>query len=198
MRHVEDQSRPTGRAAQPRPLFPARLPFPLVRFDPGWLFLIVGIATIAATVLIPAERDLEKTRWERDKSLAVERQRRQRVTNYGEYLAAVNRQDESVVLSLAAVQLTKSPAGRVPLTDAPDPSRTSASVFPALEPPPLQEPARPWTLRRPSALERWTTATGPRLWLLAGGVMCVLIGLLPAARPASEIQDAGGSPAPSV
>lgn len=188
-------------ARPPRPLFSARIPTPLVRFDAGWLFLIVGVATIAATVLIPAERDLERTRWERDKALAVERQRRERVTNYGEYLAALDRHDEAVMLSLTSVQLTKSPGDRVPLADAPDPARTSASVFPALEPAPLVEPVKAWTLRRPSALERWTTNAGTRLWLLAGGVLCVLIGLLPAAKAAapggdSEGFDAGAGAAP--
>lgn len=168
---------------RPRPLIPARLPAPLFRFDPGWLFLIVGIVTIAATVLIPAQHDLEATFWQRDKALAVERQRQERVANYGEYLSALKKQDEAVLLSLATVQLTKSPENRVPLLDAPDPSRTSASVFPALEPSPVREPLPPSAFRRPSTLDRWTTNSSTRLWLLAGGVLCILIGLLPAAKP---------------
>lgn len=179
-------SAPSERATRGRPIpvVPTRLPAPLFRFDPGWLFLIVGIVTVAATVVIPAQHDLENTRWQRDKALAVERQRQERVSNYGEYLAALKKQDESVVLSLATVQLTKSPENRVPLLDAPDPARTSASVFPSLEPSPVREPPPPTAGRRASTLDLWTTNPSTRLWLLAGGVLCILIGLLPAAKAA--------------
>jgi hypothetical protein len=172
----------TPTAARPRPLISPRLPAPLFRFDPGWLFLAVGITTIALTVLIPAQHDLEATFWQRDKALAVERQREERVANYGEYLAALKKNDEAVLLSLATVQLTKSPENRVPLLEPSDPSRTSASIFPSLEPAPVREPLPPSAFRRASTLDRWTTNSSTRLWLLAGGVMCILIGLLPAAK----------------
>lgn len=177
----------------PAPLLPTRLPVPLIRFDPGWLFLISGIAAIVLTVIIPARRNLEDTRWERDKALSVEAQRQQRVKNYQEYLAALDRQDEAVMLSLASVQLTKSPAERVPLLDPPDPGKHSASVFPSLEPGAVRELAHPASNRRVSALERWSTNAQTRLWILALGVMCVLIGLLPASRPAGDVERAAGA-----
>lgn len=160
----------------------ARRHGPLVRLDPGWLFLIAGVGTIAATVLIPAERDLRLARWERDKAKAVEDHRLERVRRYGQFQAALQSGDESVLLSLAATQLTQSPTDRVPLTPIPDPARTSASVFPTLEPPPLREPPHPDMNRRISTLERWTTDDKVRPWLLAGGVLAVLIGVLPTAR----------------
>lgn len=173
---------PRPETPPPPPLIRPRLPLPFTRFDPGWLFLAVGIATMAATVLIPAQRDLDMAYWQRDRALAIERHRMDRVARYGQYLAAVDRGDDSVVLSLVGTQLNKSPAAYVPLYDPSDPARTSASVFPNLEPPPMVEPPEPGKNKTPSRLERWTNDSHWRLWLLAGGVLCTLIGLLPAAR----------------
>ena len=35
-----------------------------VRIDPGWLFVIAGLAICVAAVLVPAQRDLHELRWE--------------------------------------------------------------------------------------------------------------------------------------
>lgn len=170
---------PESDPARPRPRRTAR---PLVSLDPGWLFLTAGLGIIAVTVLIPAARDLRLAQWERDKAIAVENHRLERVRRYGQYAAALKRGDESVLLSLAATQLTQSPEDRVPVTQIPDPSRTSASVFPNLEPEPLREPPHPDASRRVSTLERWTTDDQVRPWLLATGILAVLVGVLPTAR----------------
>jgi hypothetical protein len=159
-------------------------PRPLIRIDPGWLFLMAGLALVAATVLIPAGNDLEDARWERNKALAIERHRVQRLERYGQYLAAVHRGDEDVMLSLVATQLNMSPIERVPLMAVPDPLDTSASPFPALEPEPLVLPPKPRPDTAPSLLTRLTTDDRHRLWLIAAGVVCILIGVLPPlARP---------------
>lgn len=152
---------------------------PLFRLDAGWLFLLAGLAVLSVTVLIPAARDLEEARWQRNRALAIERHREQRLNRYGQYLSAVQRGEEDVVLSLMATQLNVSPVGRVPLLDEGDPGRVNASVFPSLEPDPVELPARPDADKKPSILTRLTTNDHHRLWLLAGGVVCVLIGLLP-------------------
>ncbi|HVZ33635.1 MAG TPA: hypothetical protein VG963_14485 [Polyangiaceae bacterium] len=162
------------------------LPKALVGLDAGWLFLLVGIVTLATTIIIPAQEDLKQADWQRDKAVAVERHRHERVKRYGDYLAAVNRGDECVVLSLLATQLNKSPADRVPLDPPNDPSTTSASVFPGLEPEPFHEPPPPDAGIQPSILQRWTTSDRDRVWLLAGGIMCTLIGLLPGAKAAKR------------
>lgn len=155
------------------------IPRPLFRLDAGWLFLLAGLAVLAVTVLIPATRDLEEARWQRNRALAIERHREQRLNRYGQYLSALQRGEEDVVLSLMATQLNVSPVGRVPLLDEGDPGRVNASVFPSLEPDPVELPANPEAARKPSILTRLTTNDHHRLWLLAGGVVCVLIGLLP-------------------
>lgn len=152
---------------------------PLFQLDAGWLFLIAGIGLLGATVLVPAAADLAEAEYQRNRALAIERHRQVRIERYGQYLAAVLRADEDVVLSLTAMQLNRSPVDRIPLMPEPEPGKTSASPFPALEPPPLVMPERPADQQRPSILTRLTTNDHHRLWLIAGGVVCVLIGLLP-------------------
>lgn len=151
---------------------------PVVLFDPGWLFLIAGLAILAATVLIPAQDDLAEARWLRDRALAVEGHRQERLDRYAEYLRSLDDADQSLIQSLAASQLNQIPADRMPLEGATDTARSSASVFPALEPEPLKLEDRRTV---GSLLERWTTNDRARIWLIAGGALCVLIGLLPQA-----------------
>jgi hypothetical protein len=163
---------------------PKRLPRPLFRIDTGWLFLTAGCAIIAATVLIPAKLDLDQALWQRDRAIAIEGHRLERLARYGAYLDALRREDQSLVLSLAALKLNMSPVDRVPLGPFIDPATTSASVFPGLEPPPLEiaaAPIPPARNPRASTLERWTTDETVRLWLIGAGVLCALVGLLPAA-----------------
>ena len=159
---------------QPRPA-----PRPLIRIDAGWPFLLTGIGILAATVLIPAQHDLEIVRWQRDRAVAIEQHRMDRLERYGTYLAALERNDETVMLSLAASQLNKSPAVRIPLDTRTDPSRTSASVFPELEPGPVKLPEKPAITERSSLLSRWAIDDTLRLWMLAAGMLCVLVGVLP-------------------
>jgi len=156
----------------------------LAVFDPGWLFLIAGSALLAATVIIPAQEDLAHARWLGKRAAAVLDHREQRLERYREYLAAVDDQEPSVVLSLAASQLNKVPLDRSPLpgTQAWDPKGGSAMVYPALEPPPAVLPAEP--AKVDSILARWARGGESRLWLIAAGGLCLLLGLLPAARQA--------------
>ncbi len=180
-------SAPTVATPAPTPLFAGvsvRRAGPLFRVDAGWLFLIAGLAVLAATVLIPAQHDLDVARWQRDRAAAIETHRKTRLEHYGQYLRAVQGGDESVVLSLAAVELNKSPVDRVPLNPRRDPTNVSAAVFGQLEPEALDLPPMPVVSARSSILARWTIDEHTRLWLLAAGVLSVLIGLLPPARRA--------------
>lgn len=155
---------------------------PLIPIDAGWLFVIAGLGILASTVLIPAIDDLEEARWQRDRAIAIERHRLERLERYGAYLDAVMQAEESVVLSLAAEQLNRVPAGSRPLIPVSDPARRSASVFPALEPAPLKVPPR---VKPDSLLSRLATGESSRLAMLVVGAMCVLVGVLPpASRPA--------------
>jgi hypothetical protein len=194
-RDVREPARPSAfagdDAAPANPLFTQnhirRAGQPLFRFDPGWLFLIAGMVIIGLTVLIPAQHDLDIALWQRERAATIERHRQERIDHYAAYLKALDRGDDTVVMSLAAVQLNKSPVNVVPLPGhvTADPTGVSASIFPHLEPAPPVLPGKPVVTARSSILARWTINDRTRLWMLAGGVLCVLIGLLPAHKPST-------------
>lgn len=142
--------------------------------DPGWLFLLPGLAILAATVMVPAQNDLYEAQLAREKSLIAEAHSAKRLENYATYLDALRRGDQPLALSLAATHLNLAPEGRAVLAMPND--RLDANPFPALEP---GAPAQVMLVPPDTALQRWTTNDRTRLWLTAGGAMCVLIGLLP-------------------
>ncbi len=152
----------------------------LFRFDTGWLYLLPGIAIICATLLIPAYDDLVDAQYQRSQALALEQFRSERLRSYTAYLDAVRTNDETVLLSLAATQMNLIPSGsEVLIAPAAQISDLPASPFPSLEPDytPPTPPNRVESLLRRLAVNDTT-----RLWLLAGGMMCILLGLLPASR----------------
>jgi len=151
--------------------------------DPGWLFLAAGVIIMGATIVIPAQDNLAEARWQRERALAQERRRQERIENYERYLKALDAGDEQLVLSLAATELNLIPADREPLPGMPRPQPDSATIFSALEPPVIHWNERP---RPDSILYRWTTDDRKRLWLIAGGALACLLGLLPPARPRQE------------
>ncbi len=146
-----------------------------IRIDAGWPFLLAGISLLGATVLIPASDDLGEAEWQRDRAMAIERQHEQRLARHRAYLDALKREDEAVVRSLAATQLNRVEKGaEVVLVE-----RSDASVFPALEPNPVELPRRHEV---GSFLERLTTNPRTKPILLGLGSLAVLIGLLPPTR----------------
>jgi len=160
--------------------------WPIARYlDPGWLFLAAGLGLLISTVLIPAFEALNQARWQRDCALAVERHRMDRLDRYHRYLAALEADNPDLLLSLAMTQLNAIPADqRVLPTSSGSPS--SASVFPQLEPPPIELPGR---RRVGSLLERLATDERTRLWLIVAGGVCVLVGLLPGATTSHRDED---------
>lgn len=173
--------------------------------DPGWLFLAAGVIIMGATIVIPAQDNLAEARWQRERALTQERRRQERIENYERYLKALDAGDEQLALSLAATELNLIPEDREPLPGMPRGQADSATIFSALEPPPIHWNERPVP---DSILYRWTTDDRRRLWLIAGGALACLLGLLPPARPrdrserahsgdakgqAGRVSDAGGS-----
>jgi len=150
---------------------------PITRLDPGWLFLLAGLAILAATILLPAKADLDEASWQRDRALAIESQRRERLLRHERYLRALEAREPGVVQSLAATQLHLVPEGRVPIL--PVNLNADASVFPTLEPAPIRLPDRRSVSSTLSAL---ATGQQSRLWLIAGGAFCLMVGLLPPSR----------------
>jgi len=155
---------------------------PIALLDPGWLFLLAGIALIGATVLIPAAGDLDEVRLQRDRALAVEDHKSLRLKSYEGYLGALEREEPALVMALAASQLNQIPQGRSLILDTPHLQSFGsgdASVFGALEPAATRLPERQ---NVQSVLARWTDSDTLRPWLIMAGALCVFIGLLPQAR----------------
>jgi hypothetical protein len=152
---------------------PSSAAAPLFRFDPGWMFVLAGLAVCVAGVLLPAQADLHALRQQLGELKSEEARWYSRLKAHGDFLDQIDRGDADLVRRLAASQLNVipsnetpvllAPAGSPPLTQWIDntvkPERTPVSTLPI------------------SSLSR--LANGPdRLWLFAGGIMCVFIGLL--------------------
>lgn len=163
------------RSAPSRPLLSRRT---IEAIDPGWLFLIAGAALLVVTVLIPAHDDRLLAEHHRDAAIARRDSQADRLGSYGDYLDAITRGDDRLFLSLAATQLNLAPTGKLPVMLAGDTTAPETDIFREIEPAPRQvEPFRLPSTR----LRRWTTDSTTRLWLIATGGICVLVGLMPPA-----------------
>ncbi len=162
----------------------------LERVDPGWLFVGAGSAIVVAGVVIPAQEDLAESRLHRDRAIVAADYAATRVARYSDFLESLDALVETVMTHLAATQLYVVPATKTPLfmlrSDRPD----DANVFREIEPPPPDLPTdagdgdgENGTARR-SLLAMLVTGDATRPWAVIGGMMCILIGLLPAARGA--------------
>lgn len=153
---------------------------PLFRLDAGWLFLAAGLSLLAATVLIPAHDDLHKAELVLARAKAERAHAAARLANYGEYLEALEGADRELVVELAATHLNLIPQGRTPVAGVGRRPTDLIDTFAALEPAPPGEFVR---YTPDSVLYEWSTSDRRRLWLLAGGSMLTLIGLLPTGAP---------------
>ncbi|MBS0188074.1 MAG: hypothetical protein JSS51_08390 [Planctomycetes bacterium] len=156
-----------------------------VLLDPGWLFVIAGLTLLLASVLIPAANQVREAYWQRDRALLVEQHRQVRLKRYDEFASALHAGEKPLVLALAASQLNQIPADRVPIgvgssrggyTDI---KAGSASVFPNLEPDPIELPE---FRKLDSTLSRMVSDDKTRPWILVVGAVLVFVGLLPASR----------------
>lgn len=161
-------------------------PAPTV-IDPGWLFIIAGMGLIGSSLLIPAVDGLADARHLRDRALAIEQHRLDRILRHEEFLEGLHAKDPTLALSLAASQLNQIPIDRKPMPISSESAASldeplglsDASVFPALEPPPLELPTRQ---RANSLLEQLVLSPKTGLWVGLSGAVCVLVGLLPRSR----------------
>ena len=88
---------------------------PIARFSPGWPFLIAGLIVVGAVMLVPAWRDVQSVRLERDRLQAVVDYEARRVEATEAMLAAVESGDPELERRLIAWQLNLLPAGDVAL-----------------------------------------------------------------------------------
>lgn len=160
---------------------------PAALFDPGWLFLLAGLALLGATAWITAANETADARIARDRLLAAESHRHERIGRYEEFLGAMDQQQPALIESLAAAQLNQIPADRAAIPGTVRDNLADASVFPALEPPALRLPAKRDV---DSKLSRLIASDTTRMILLAGSALMILIGLLPPSRGWGKSQSA--------
>lgn len=146
---------------------------PLVQLDPGWLFLLAGLAVCAAGMLLPASDELRTLR-DQKRHLDTElHYASDRLHAYSTFLDAMDRDDPTLLRRLAASQLNLIPADETAVVLGPGRhstveewvERTVAFNAPA---------PTPWPETRLRLL-----GTGPwRLWMIGGGVLAVFVGLM--------------------
>lgn len=143
--------------------------------DAGWLLLLSGVALLAAALLIPAADELGEARWQRDRTIALERAHLERLDRHKTYLDALQSDDPALARALATSQLNLVPEDRAAL-DLINPAQANADVFGALEP---EAPVLPTRSTLDSTLSRLALGPTSRLWLIAIGALLTLVGLLP-------------------
>ena len=185
------------------PGHPARtLHAPLFRVDPGWLFLLAGCVMISATVLVPAQDDLLEAHAFRDKALALESYRAAVLSKHTAYLQALDAQDTTVLLDLAATQLNLVPQNQTVLLAPTIGSDAPASVLAALDVA-YKRPAPP--VAPDTILRRLTLLPRARMLIFAASAVAILYGLLPPSvseshlpAPTRERRKPAIAPTPSV
>lgn len=148
-------------------------PRPLFQFDPGWLYLLPGLALCLAAVLIPAQEDLQQLQLQRDQ-LKLDAQHAQlRLKAHADFLSALDQDDPGLYKRLIATQLNLIPAEETPVLMV---ATESAAVTDWID---QTVPMLP-SLERASPQSRlYELTTGSsRLWLMAGAMMCLCIGLV--------------------
>ena len=116
--------------------------------------------------------------------------REERVARYQAYLKALQDKDPDLIRGLAAIHLNLLPEGVEPMPGSPALTLLDADPLPALEPAARRPPPMPTPRSR---LETWALDHRTRLWLLAGGSLCMLLGLLPASTRGARRRERDGS-----
>ena len=169
--------RPGSGAPEPDPLSALAL---LTASGLGrWLILTSGLALLLAAVLIPAHDDADRAAWHRDRALDTERELLLQLEQERATLDAIHAGDETMLLALAASELRLIPHQRAVVLNADGPGLFATPMARVARPEPPRPHAAP-----DSTLARLSLHPSHRLWLLAGSMLAVLVGLLPpAARP---------------
>lgn len=135
---------------------------------------------LASAVLIPASEALTEARYARDRALVSEEHRVARLDKHRAYLGALHERQPALIAQLKAIQLNQYPEGMRPLGELDiDQGLASASIFGMLEPELPEMPAEPVHRTDRSILAKLATGEPSRLWLIAGGALSVLLGVLP-------------------
>jgi hypothetical protein len=146
---------------------------PLFRIDPGWLFVIAGLAMLSAVIVLPGRRAVhdmrEQLRVLKDQeALAFER-----LNAYEQFVQSLRQGDEQVIRRLAASHLNLVPEGQTAVMLAESLDQTVPEwIDETVDVSPSHETPYDETL-----LVRLSEGKH-RLWLLCGSVLVIFFGLL--------------------
>lgn len=157
------------------------------RFDPGWLWVIAGLTVISACLVIPAQDDLREAENELSRARALESHAGERLNRYTALSSAVRDPDESMVRTLAAVQLNIVPAGTRMVTDGISMASRSASLLAQAEPRFESAHVRG---SPDSLLARLISSPAGRLWVMALGTAALVYGLMPMTALEERVDEA--------
>ena len=144
-------------------------------FDPAWLFLLSGLAMLAACVLVPAQDRFGEARWQRDRAQTMLAHEQLKAERYELVAGALERGDEALITTLVASQLNLVPAGSADQAAIVlGSSRPDADILRTVEP---DIPTLPVRRIQDTRLRRLVIDENKRLWLLIGGCICAAIGL---------------------
>jgi len=165
----------SGIADRPDVMQPTR---PLFQLDPGWLFVLAGLAACAAGVLLPANTDLEALQRQVAQLRSEEVQAYARLKAHADFMDQMDEANPGLIRRLAAAQLNIVPQGDVPVLLS---SADTAPVTNWIDNT-VQVDLRPPTPVPTSKLSR--LANGPnRLWMFGCGIMAVFVGLMLSPTP---------------
>jgi len=142
-----------------------------------WGFFACGIVLVVAAAILPLNADLEWTRHQRDLALVAEQENFARNESYAGMIDAIENQNPDTLRLLAQSNMGLIPASHDALVSPG--YRSDPMMFELLEPAALE---RPVFEPQYSRLEKMVMVPKSRLWVIAGGMLLVLIGVLPAAR----------------
>lgn len=167
-----------------------RVTRPLVRLDPGWLFIAAGLVMVWAAVLIPPQRQLEELRDQLGRLREHERVGVERLRAYAEFVDRLDQGDQTLLRRLAAAQLNLAPIGDIPILAA---GSAAAPVTEWIE---ATVPPVEFQSTDPVRSDLVDLVTGEhRHWVLAGSIAALFIGLLlgPSAVVQREDEAAGAA-----
>jgi hypothetical protein len=144
----------------------------LAVLSPGWLFLLGGVLVVGAAMLLPAWRDVQTVRFERDQLAAQVDVASQRLAATYSIRDTLRRGDPELKQRLIAWQHNRLPVGDTALAR----EIYTAGVLGWIDStvPAVADVASPPV---PTRLER--LVSGPtRLWMLGAGVLMVFVGLV--------------------
>jgi hypothetical protein len=138
----------------------------------SWFLLAAGLTMVAVVVLVPAWRDVQRAQFEQSQLQAGVQWTVGQVDAARDMVRALDAGDEQLQQRLVAWQLNLLPDGVTPMAKVNHQHGILGWIEDTVPPPPSPPMAAPVT-----TLER--LVSGPmRLWGLAGGVLCIFVGVV--------------------